>query len=660
VNIFVMLADERKSQLGMLRAIGMKRSALIGSLTLEGSTYAVAAIVPGAVLGLGVGWAVAQVAGQIFRNFSASGDGLTIRFAVTSTSLVNAAAMGLIIGIVTILFTSVRISRLNVIAAIRDLPPNPTRRTRRLIMIAATALAVVAGLAAVPAVAASQPESTYLLPSAAAFLLIPLLRARFGPQRAITAAAGSVLAWSLLAPLIRPHMYDQASMAVFVISGSLVAFSGVALVSQNQDVVLAPIRAAFERPGEAGLAVRLAVAYPLAKRFRTGATLVMYTLITLVLVLLVEVAGVINHSIDTQVSDATAGYSMRLDFSATQAQQTIAELKTGSFRDEITDVTPLLSAAAYASDPGHRTNEPLRTVAVGVPDNAVSSMAFNKRLAGYSTDAAIWRLVADNPRYVVLDAFVGSNGGPSSTYYEPGDTFAMTDPRTGHREQKTIAGILTNALMFYPVAGTYAGNTYPIVGSASWVRAQFGAGAETTAAFVRTAPGVDVSGLAARLQGAYLADSLVATPMRSAVRRMFAANIAFFRLMQGFLALGLAIGITGLGVVMVRAVRERRRTIGVLRALGFRARTVQRSFLLESGLVAVEGILLGSVLGVLTTWLMYQKSAMFEGVRVGFPIEWVTIGVLTLAALLASLLATYLPSRNAAKIRPALAVRIAD
>jgi putative ABC transport system permease protein len=259
-----------------------------------------------------------------------------------------------------------------------------------------------------------------------------------------------------------------------------------------------------------------------------------------------------------------------------------------------------------------------------------------------------------------MDAFVGSDGGPNSAYYAPGDTFTITDPRTGHRERKTIAGILTNALMFYPVAGTYSGNTFPIVGSTSWVREQFGTGAEIAAAFVRTRPGVDATTLASRLQAAYLTNSLVATPMASAVRRMFAANIAFFRLMQGFLALGLAIGITGLGVVMVRAVRERRRTIGVLRALGFRARTVQRSFLLESGVVAIEGILLGSVLGVLTTWLMYQKSAMFQGVRAGFPIEWITIAVLTFAALLGSLLATYVPSRNAARIKPALAVRIAD
>jgi putative ABC transport system permease protein len=107
-------------------------------------------------------------------------------------------------------------------------------------------------------------------------------------------------------------------------------------------------------------------------------------------------------------------------------------------------------------------------------------------------------------------------------------------------------------------------------------------------------------------------------------------------------------------------VRERRRTIGVLRALGFRARTVARSFLIESGLVAIEGIVLGAVLGVLTTWLMYQKSAAFEGIREGFPIVWGTIGLLGVATFVASLLATVGPARRAAGIKPAIAVRVAD
>ena len=140
----------------------------------------------------------------------------------------------------------------------------------------------------------------------------------------------------------------------------------------------------------------------------------------------------------------------------------------------------------------------------------------------------------------------------------------------------------------------------------------------------------------------------------------FSANRSFFRPMQGFLALGLLVGIAGLGVVMVRAVRERRRTIGVLRALGVQAGTVQRAFLTESSFVALEGILVGAVLGIITTYLLFQNDPSFDNASTGFPIPWVSIAVLAAATALASLAATAWPARKAARIRPAVALRVAD
>ena len=144
------------------------------------------------------------------------------------------------------------------------------------------------------------------------------------------------------------------------------------------------------------------------------------------------------------------------------------------------------------------------------------------------------------------------------------------------------------------------------------------------------------------------------------VEGAFASSNQFFRLMQGYLGLGLLVGIAGLSVVMVRAVRERRRTIGVLRALGFRARTVQRAFMAEATLVAVEGVVTGAVLGVLTTWLMFQNSAAFSGLNTGFPIAWASIGLTVGVALVASLLATIRPAQRAAQIKPAVALRVTD
>ena len=660
MNIFVMLGEKRKSQMGMVRAVGMKRSRLVGSFTLEGAAYALLSAVPGAAVGIAVGWGVAVVAARIFQGWSVGGSSIRIAFAVTPTSVLNGLAMGLLIAFAAILATSVRISRFNIIAAIRDLPTTPGRRPGRLLLAVSTALAALCAFAAVPAMARSQPDATYLMPALALAFATPALLRVLPRHTVTTLVAGAVLAWTLLAPVIRPRIFDTPSMSVYVIQGALAAFSAVVLVSDNQKTLIRPVRRLLQRPTEGGLAARLAVAYPLAKRFRTGATLVMYTLIVFVLVLLTEISGIIRAGVDGVVADATAGYSLRLDYNPQVAgNRLLADLRGGPSAPEIATVTPLVNAAGRATDPGHRSSQPLDTAVVGVPDGAITGITFRERLPGLNNDAAVWQALASDPGYVVLDGFFGSTGGPAGDYYDPGDTLTLTDPRTGRSEQKVIAGVLSNGLVFYPGTGA-SSTTYPVVMGAQATRELFGTQAQNASALVRTNPGTSPDTLATRLQGEQLSSSLVATPIESNIRRQFDSSTAFFRLMQGFLALGLGVGIIGLGVVMVRAVRERRRTIGILRALGFRARTVRRSFLGESTFIALEGIVLGSLLGVLTTWLMYSNSAAFEGLEGGFPVEWASICGLAAATFAASILATVGPAQRAASIRPALAVRVTE
>src|SRR6266536_1624580 len=55
IGSFVILAEERKSELGMLRAVGMKRGRLVRSFIIEGTVYALVASLLGILIGLGVG-----------------------------------------------------------------------------------------------------------------------------------------------------------------------------------------------------------------------------------------------------------------------------------------------------------------------------------------------------------------------------------------------------------------------------------------------------------------------------------------------------------------------------------------------------------------------------------------------------------------------------
>jgi len=662
VNIFVMLTDERKGQLGILRAIGMRRRRVTAEFAIEGSVYGAIAAVLGAALGLLVGRIVVILAVSVLNGWNPENNKLAIVYDVRPASLVNGICAGFLIAFAAVVLTSVRIARMNIIAAIRDLePPRRRRGAHRLIMLLSAILTALFAAASVPVVlnAPSQGAGTYLFPALAAISAIPLLRLVMPSSVATTAVALAVLVWGLIAHIVCPHVYDQASTATYIVLGTMLSFASIVLLSQHQAVLLRPLRRWIERPSESGLALRLAVAYPTARRFRTGATLAMYCLVVLVIVLLTQISAIIRAGVDQSVADASAGWAVRLDYNPnTPLSDPEQVLRQSGLSNQVDQVAPLLTTPTYGSDPLGRTNDPLPAIAVGLPPNLARGPALDDRLSRLPNDAAAWQLVLHDPSYVMVDAFYGSPGGPPGKAIEPGETVTLTSQRTGKPADFTIAGVITDGTAYYGIGG--GERRFPVLMGDAAARATFGPDARKSSLLMSTQPGVDVPALTDTLERVFLANGAVATDIKQSVRNAYTANTQFFQLMQGYLALGLFVGITGLGVVMVRAVRERRRTIGVLRALGFRATTVRRAFLAESTFIALEGVVVGTVLGVLTTWLLYQNSPAFGSIDVAFPIAWGEIGLTVGAAMLASVLATALPARRAARIKPALAVRVAE
>jgi putative ABC transport system permease protein len=658
VIIFVMLAEERKSELGMLRAIGMKRSRLVRSFMIEGTIYALVSSLLGIGVGLAIGRAVVVVAGRIYSSYNA---GFTLAFHVTTTSIMNGFAMGFLIAFATVTLTSIRISRVNIIAAIRDLSNEGGRRLRRRWLVASTLAATVFAAASVPAIASSNGAGSYLCPALAVLALSPLA-VRLAPRRWVyTVGAALVMGWTLSANTVRPRVLDKSTTVTYIIIGVLLVLSAVVLVSQNQATVTAPFRPLVDRPTTGGLAARLAFAYPLARRFRTGGILIMYSLVVFTLVLITVLGSMIQSLVDSEVTHASGGFAIRADFNrANPVPDPARTLTTGRFAGRVDAVAPLLVGRGRVSD---LAGVPKPATAMVVGASPVIAQAglykLSERAPGFTDDRTAWQAVLSGSRYVVVDQMLGNpNGGPAPRLFRAGDTLTLTDPSTGKTAVKTIGGVLQSAEGFYGVADS--GFTSIVITSESAARAQFGLQAMLAAVMVKPAPGVSDQALAADLQGQFLPQSLVATRVRQAVEQQFAANRGFFQLMEGFLALGLLVGIAGLGVVMVRAVRERRRTIGVLRALGVSARTIPRAFLGESAFVALEGTLLGTGLAIVTSYLLFTNDVRFKGYRVGFPVPWQSIGLVVGAALVASILVTTWPASRAAAIRPAVALRVAD
>jgi putative ABC transport system permease protein len=178
-------------------------------------------------------------------------------------------------------------------------------------------------------------------------------------------------------------------------------------------------------------------------------------------------------------------------------------------------------------------------------------------------------------------------------------------------------------------------------------------------AYVAVEPGADPVAVARAMDGELVAEGVDARTFRSVVDEALSEQEGFFRLMEGFLSLGLLIGIAGLGVVMVRAVRERRRQIGMLRAMGFTAPDVRTAFLVEATFVAVRGLALGVLLGLVTSYSLLDHSNVFEGAHLEFSVPWSVLALVVGIPLVSSLLAAVGPAGRASAIKPAVALRVA-
>lgn len=144
----------------------------------------------------------------------------------------------------------------------------------------------------------------------------------------------------------------------------------------------------------------------------------------------------------------------------------------------------------------------------------------------------------------------------------------------------------------------------------------------------------------------------------SAPENLIASVQRYLRVVEIVLAgiglIALAIATLGITNALLAAVRERRREIGVLKAIGARDRDVLRLFLVEAGVLGALGGLLGTIFGMGLAALVgvvvngYLRSQGLEGVRPELPLTVAAAGVL--GAGLLAVLAGALPARRAARL----------
>ena len=638
VNLFVMLAEERKTSLGVLRAIGWRRGHLIRSFVLEGAAYGAIASVLGAVIGIPVGWIIVKATEEIFAS---SDVGLELQLAIEWRSLVVAGLVGLVISLLVSWVTSARISRLNIIRAIRDLPEPPSPGRRRLVLVAAV-LGVIVGvfLTLVPGLSGESPQLLLLGAPIALFSLVPLLDGLLPGRLAAIVCGAGVIAWSVIVFSAFPDVMQDPPIAVFLMQGVLMVAGAVA-ISSSLGPWLAGIVGLV--PAGSGPSTRLGLAYPTARRFRTGVSLAMFSLIVFSLTFIAVLSTAFGQQTEVFTEDASSGYDVLVDsnpVNPVRAEQLLAA-------DEVTAVATVLRggaefSAAFDSD---SVDEPrgwsLSGIAPGFTDRG-SSPDLIEFDPAYADELLVFEAVAADPTLVIVPTWFLGGDGPSV-----GDTVSVVN-RDGDVREVTVVGLTENDWVFFGV-----------ILSSEFVQDHLTGQYVASRHFVALDTATSAADGALLLNGRFVENGVEAESFAEIVGNEVREQQGFFNLLSGYLSLGLLIGVAGLGVVMIRAVRERRSQVGMLRAMGMATGDIRSMFLTEGGYVALQGVLSGLLLGLLSSYQLLVRSNTFE-IRLEFVVPWLALAVIALLPLVAAALASAIPARRAAGIPAAAALRLSD
>jgi len=659
--IFMMLAAARKSEMGMARAVGTKGRHLIQMFMFEGTAYDLGAALVGVILGMAVTFGMANIMARIFQDTP-----LDLAYHFEPRSLVIAFTLGILVTFVTVTISSWRVSRLNIVRAIRDIPePKLEKVGRRWLVIALLSLSI-ALIAAVGGFFSDQGASFHLGISLFIIGLALLLRyLGLGERPTFTLAGIALLVWWLLPFDAIPFLDElKSGMEMFFISGIMMVLGAVWVVIYNLNLLLRILTIILGRLKGVTPALKTAIAYPMKNRLRTGLTLAMFSLVIFTIVFMSVVIRA-NMAVLENEDSFSGGYDIQGTVSYINP---IPDIQQAVNDAENLNAEGFEAIASQASLPLEirqsdvSSEEWEQYVVNGVDDVYLDTNSFEFTIMTdeYDSPREVWQAVRDNPGYAVISAdavpsrnqFAVMVGGPEfrlEGLYQEDDVMSpinveVRESLSGKEMELIIIGVLESISFNFGVYTSQdtLSQTWPSI--------------RPTTYFFKLKDGVDVESTAEALESTFLPNGMETISIKELLDKISETSYAMSSLLQGFMSLGLVVGIAALGVISTRAVVERRHEIGVLRAIGYRRRTVQLSFLLESSIVALLGILIGVVLALLLSYnvIDFLKEDV-EGLE--FQIPWVQTLIIAGVAYAASLLMTFLPARQASKVYPAEALR---
>ena len=680
--IFSMLAAERKAELGMSRAIGMKRGHLIRMFIAEGAIYGLGSSVVGVLVGIVLGYILVKAtAGALSQDVTSE---FSLSTHVQLVSVLVSFFLGTVVTLVTVAFASWRISRINIVRAIRDIPEPQNSRATKKALVAGIALVLIGLLMMWRGYDTSNLGLFLLGPSLAVLGAAIVLRYIGVARRWALSGAGLLLVvWWLQPPSVSRAIKDDwtSDFTVFFVTGTMLVLGAVLVTVNNADFVLGLISRTVGRIRGIAPIIKSSIAYPLRFGFRTGISVAMFA----VVIYSVTVMSVVIEGFNELLGDEDrlgGGYQV-MAFSlnetnpvtdltaAIEANPDLDFVSRVDGKPSVGILRNIWEADARLTDGAEEGY--LDTILTGVDDDFADSNLYRIMLSApeYLDDGEVdtrklWRDVKEKPGLAVVNSFLV----PSRNNFQfdvEADRFTLAGVDDLYQEndymdpvQIEVRDLRSNTTVELTVVGVFddfaSQGLLPVAvyTSTRLLDAQLPRDVDPNQFFFNVEPGTEDA--AQKIEAEFFANGMETLDIHEVIDGLQGSNRSFTNLLLAFMSLGLVVGIAALGVVSARAVVERRHQIGVLRAIGYSRGMVQLSFLLESSFIALLGIGLGLVLGLLTS-INVISSIRYEESDIKLVVPWAQVLLIVVVAYVLSLLTTYLPARSAGRIAPAEALR---
>ncbi|HVB72219.1 MAG TPA: FtsX-like permease family protein [Ktedonobacteraceae bacterium] len=503
--IFVLLAAERRAEMGMARAIGVQRRHLVLMYLFEGTVYDLISSFIGLLVGAGAGILLSVFLGPILARFN-----FPLKIVLQSRSLLIAYCLGVIFTFFSVGISAWLVSRMTVVDALRNLPETerPTlslmelcaqafailrqvfwaRRLRRILFeqlpetmigfittlsrlgilpLIAGFMLLRTGLANTQIVPFSVGLSSIaigvglLLKAAVDWLLLKAGKRRWkrATQRIFAAVVGlSIMAyWALpfdaLARLGLPRF--QGGVEVFFVAGSMMVLGAVWALVANADLLLKPLIALFTRLPGLQFMTRLASAYPLHHRFRTGLSIVMFSLVIFAMTVMAVITNAMLNNY-SNINYQTGGYDIQAvayfkgipDIRAALISHGINPNDFSEIGTQVTTAVGVIQPSAQS--PAWRLY-PAKVVSGGFLQGY--GLHLTARAQGFNSDNAIWQALQTHSNYALIDQ--------TALPYAPNSLPPVYDPNSPSANN---AGVPNTPPGFppyftYTTSGIYQGET---------------------------------------------------------------------------------------------------------------------------------------------------------------------------------------------------------